>query len=64
MMSLYTMVFAGVVPLGSLLVGSIAELLGASAAFITGGALSLAAVLSLTFWWRHARGRARGRGPA
>jgi MFS family permease len=57
MMSIYAFVFAGVTPIGSLLVGLVAEVLGVSVAFAGGGGLGLAAVLALAFWWR--RGSAR-----
>jgi len=47
-MSLYAVTFAGVTPLGSLLVGSIAELFGTPAACAVGGAAGLVAVATLT----------------
>jgi MFS family permease len=51
MMSLYAFVFAGVTPIGSFLVGSIAEVFGVSVAFAAGGGLGLVCVLALTIWW-------------
>lgn len=50
-MSLYAFVFAGVTPIGSLLVGSMAEVFGVSAAFAAGGGLGLACILALTWPW-------------
>ncbi len=50
-MSLYTMVFAGVSPFGAFIVGGIAEGLGAPAAFAAGGGLGLAGVLVLGLGW-------------
>ncbi len=55
-MSLYSFVFIGVTPIGSFLVGSIAEIFGVSAAFAAGGGLGLLFVLALTVLW--ARGSA------
>jgi len=51
-MSLYGFVLAGVTPLGSLLVGAIAEWLGASMAYALGGGLGVACVLGLGLLWR------------
>jgi MFS family permease len=51
-MSLYAFTFAGITPFGSLLVGSIAETLGASAACALGGAAGLLSVAILTALWR------------
>ena len=52
MMSLYALVFVGVTPIGSFLVGSISETLGVSAACGVGGGLGLLFVLALTARWR------------
>ncbi len=52
-MSLYAFVFAGVTPIGSFLVGSIAEVFGVPMAFATGGALGLLLVAALTLVARH-----------
>lgn len=53
-MSLYTLVFAGVAPLGSLLAGSLTEALGPSRALLVCGGLALVAVAALGTW-RQAR---------
>jgi MFS family permease len=47
-MSLYAFVFAGVTPIGSFFVGSVAEVYGVSVAFAAGGGLGLLFVLALT----------------
>ena len=52
MMSLYALVFVGVTPIGSFLVGSISETLGVPAACGVSGGLGLLFVLALTVWWR------------
>ena len=52
MMSLYTLIWGGVFPLGSFCVGSIAEVWGVSMAFVTMGGLALVAVGALGAWWR------------
>jgi len=52
MMSLYALVFVGVTPIGSFLVGSISETLGVPAACGVSGGLGLMFVLALTVWWR------------
>lgn len=51
-MSLYAFTFAGITPFGSLLVGSIAETLGASAACALAGAAGLLSVAIFTALWR------------
>lgn len=48
-MSLYAFVFVGMSPIGSFLMGSIAEVFGVSAAFAIGGGLGLLLVLVVTF---------------
>ncbi|HSB68002.1 MAG TPA: MFS transporter [Candidatus Methylomirabilis sp.] len=58
MMSLYAFVFAGVTPIGAILVGSIAEKFGTPMAYGAGGGLGLLSVLVLTARWRH-RAKAR-----
>jgi MFS family permease len=55
-MSLYAFVFAGMTPIGSFFVGSIAEVLGVSVAFAAGGGLGLLCILALTFWWMRGPG--------
>jgi MFS family permease len=56
-MSLYAFVFAGVTPIGSFLMGSVAEWFGIATAYGVGGGAGLACVLGLIFvWWRaHAK---------
>jgi hypothetical protein len=56
-MSLYAFVFAGVTPIGSFFIGSVAELLGAPAAFPVGGGLGLACILALSLPALAAKGR-------
>ncbi len=53
LMGLYALVFVGMTPIGSLLMGSIAEKLGVAAACAAGGAAGLVAVLALTLRWRY-----------
>jgi MFS family permease len=50
MMSLYTLVFAGVTPFGSLLMGTVAQHFGVPGAFATAGGLGFAMVLGLIIW--------------
>ena len=57
MMSIYAFVFVGVTPIGSFLVGSIAEFVGVPAAFAAGGGLGLLCVLGLTLWWTRSPAR-------
>jgi MFS family permease len=56
-MSLHTLMFAGVTPFGSLLVGSVAEAFGIRASLVVNGGCGLVAVLALVVWWN---GRDRG----
>jgi MFS family permease len=58
-MSLYGFVLAGVTPLGSLLVGTIAEWFGVSIAYALGGGLGVACVLGLTVLWQRVWSRFR-----
>jgi MFS family permease len=51
-MSLYTLVFGGVFPIGSFLVGTIAELRGVPTAFVAGGTTGLVALAAVGMWWR------------
>ena len=55
-MSLYAFVFVGVTPLGSIIVGTIAEWFGVAAAYALSGVAALAFILGLGLLWR--RGRA------
>ena len=52
-MSLYALVFAGVTPLGSVLIGTVAETLGTPATCAIGGTGGVLSVLTLTWLWRH-----------
>ena len=56
-MSLHTLVFAGVTPFGSLLVGSLAEAFGIRTSVVVSSGCGLVAVLALLMWWN---GRDRG----
>jgi predicted MFS family arabinose efflux permease len=58
-MSLHTLVFAGVTPFGSLLVGSIAERFGIRTSLVVSSGCGVAAVLALLLWWNR-----RDRGPS
>ncbi len=60
-MSLYTMVFAGVTPVGAFLIGFVSEAAGVPAACLTGGGLGLIFVLALTAGWARRR-RPPGKG--
>jgi MFS family permease len=60
-MSLYTMVFAGVTPVGAFLIGFVSETAGVPAACLTGGGLGLIFVLALLAGWgRRHRPPSRG----
>jgi predicted MFS family arabinose efflux permease len=56
-MSLHTLMFAGVTPFGSLLVGSLAEAFGIRTSLVVSGGCGVVAVLALLVWWN---GRDRG----
>jgi MFS family permease len=56
-MSLHTLVFAGVTPIGSLLVGSLAETFGIRTSVVVSSSCGVASVLVLLLWWN---GRDRG----
>lgn len=56
-MSLHTLVFAGVTPFGSLLVGSLAETFGIRTSLVVSSGCGVLAVLALLMWWN---GRDRG----
>jgi MFS family permease len=56
-MSLHTLMFAGVTPFGSLLVGSVAEAFGVRTSVVVSSAAGAVAVLALLVWWN---GRDRG----
>ncbi|HTO11015.1 MAG TPA: MFS transporter [Candidatus Binatia bacterium] len=54
-MSLHTLMFAGMTPFGAFLVGSITQALGARAGFFVTGAGGLVSILAVTAWWRWRR---------
>jgi MFS family permease len=51
-MSLHTLMFAGMTPFGAFLVGTITQALGARAGFLITGAGGFLSILSLALWWR------------
>jgi MFS family permease len=51
-MSLHTLMFAGMTPFGALLVGTITQALGARAGFLITGAGGVVSILALSTWWR------------
>jgi len=55
-MSLYAFVFVGVTPLGSIIVGTIAEWFGVGAAYALSGGMALASIVGLGLLWRRGRG--------
>ena len=61
MMSLYTLVWGGVFPIGAFCVGAISEAWGVSTAFFVQGSAGLGGLAALAFWWRR-RYRARAAG--
>jgi len=54
-MSLHTLMFAGMTPFGAFLVGSITQALGARAGFLITGAGGLVSILAVTAWWQWRR---------
>ena len=52
MMSLYTLVWGGVFPIGAFAVGAISEAWGVSTAFFVQGTAGLTALAVLAWWWR------------
>jgi MFS family permease len=56
-MAIYSLVFAGVAPIGSMMTGTVTEAWGASVGFLFGGSMGLAAVLALLGWWALRRQR-------
>jgi predicted MFS family arabinose efflux permease len=52
MMSLYTLVWGGVFPIGAFCVGAMSEAWGVSTAFLVQGTAGLTGVAALTLWWR------------
>ena len=63
-MSVYTTVFSGSVPVGGLAAGTLAATLGVPATLAISGGLSLAAGLGAAVWWRHISARADASGGA
>jgi predicted MFS family arabinose efflux permease len=55
MMSLYTLVWGGVFPIGAFWVGAISEGWGVSTAFFVQGSAGLTGLAALTLWWRRRR---------
>jgi predicted MFS family arabinose efflux permease len=55
MMSLYTLVWGGVFPIGAFCVGAISEAWGVSTAFFVQGLVGLTSLTILALWWRHRR---------
>jgi predicted MFS family arabinose efflux permease len=52
MMSLYTLVWGGVFPIGAFCVGAISETWGVSTAFLVQGTTGFGALAALMLWWR------------
>jgi predicted MFS family arabinose efflux permease len=55
MMSLYTLVWGGVFPMGAFCVGAISEAWGVSTAFFVQGTAGLTGLAALSLWWRRHR---------
>jgi len=55
MMSLYTLVWGGVFPIGAFCVGAISEGWGVSTAFFVQGSAGLTGLAALVLWWRRRR---------
>ncbi len=51
-MSIYTLVWGGVFPIGAFLVGAMSERWGVQRALLTNGSIGLAGVAALLGWWR------------
>ena len=54
-MSLHTLMFAGMTPFGAFLVGTVTQALGARVGFLVTGAGGLVSVLAVSLWWRTRR---------
>jgi MFS family permease len=54
-MSLHTLMFAGMTPFGAFLVGSVTEAFGARAGFLVTGGGGFLSILLLSLWWRTRR---------
>jgi MFS family permease len=59
-MGLYALVFAGMTPIGALLMGTIAERWGVARACQVGGTMGLLLVVTLTLLWQRRQRRAEG----
>lgn len=51
-MSVYSLVFGGVTPIGALLTGTVLDVGGPSAGFIMGGTMGLISVTLVLIWWQ------------
>jgi predicted MFS family arabinose efflux permease len=51
-MSIYTLIWGGVFPIGAFMVGAMSERWGVQRALMTNGSLGLAGVAALLGWWR------------
>ncbi|MHB9145515.1 MAG: MFS transporter [Symbiobacteriia bacterium] len=56
-MSVYTLVFGGVTPIGALLTGGVLDVAGPVGGFIEGGLLGLISVAAVGVWWRRRMGQ-------
>ena len=61
-LSLYTLVWGGVFPIGAFCVGAISEAWGVSTAFLVQGLAGFTGLAALTFWWRRRRGEGTAHG--
>jgi hypothetical protein len=51
-MSIYTLVWGGVFPIGAFLVGAMSERWGVQRALLTNGSVGLGGIALLLGWWR------------
>jgi hypothetical protein len=51
-MSIYTLIWGGVFPIGAFLVGAMSERWGVQRALMINGAIGLGGVAALLGWWR------------
>ncbi len=63
MMSLYSLVWGGVFPIGAFSVGAISEAWGVSVAFLFSGSFGLVGLGALALWWRGRQRVPRAGGP-
>ena len=59
-MSVYSLVFGGVTPIGALITGAVLNIGGPAAGFIEGGAMGLLSVVLVLVWWQKNRQSAEG----